>query len=76
MKAFVLISLSGNHERETLDRMKALPEVSAAYLVFGEWDIVLEVDTENPDALGSFIIDKVRSSPGIKLTSSLIVAGK
>ncbi len=75
MKAFVLISLSGKHERETLDKMKALPEVRAGYLVFGEWDIILEVDTENPDALGAFIIDKVRSNPGTKLTSSLIVAG-
>ena len=76
MKAFVLVSLAGNHEREMLDRMKLMPEVRNAYLVFGEWDIVAEVETENPESLAAFIIDDVRSNPGVKLTSSLVVAAK
>lgn len=76
MKAFVLVSLAGNHEREMLEKMRSVPEVQNAYLVFGEWDIVAEVETENPEALATFIIDHVRSDPGVKLTSSLVVASK
>jgi anthranilate phosphoribosyltransferase len=76
MKAFVLVSLAGTNERETLELMKSMPEVQNAYLVFGEWDIVVEVDTENPEALSAFVLDKVTTNPNVKLTSSLIVAGK
>lgn len=76
MKAFVLIALNGKYEREMLDRLKALEEVRHAYVLFGEWDILAEVDVTNPDALGTFVMDKVRQNPEVKLTSSLIVAGK
>ena len=76
MKAYVLISLSGNGEREMLDDLRAMKEVSNVYLLFGEWDIIAEVNAENPDALATFVIDKIRTNPEVKLTSSLIVAGK
>lgn len=76
MKAYVLISLSGKGEREMLEDLRAMDEVSNVYLLFGEWDLIAEVNAENPDALATFVIDKVRSNPEVKLTSSLIVAGK
>jgi DNA-binding Lrp family transcriptional regulator len=76
MRAFVLISLTGKHEREMLDKLKTLDVVKNAYLLFGEWDVLAEVEMPHPDALGAFVIDKIRTNPEVKLTSSLIVAGK
>ncbi|HLD33571.1 MAG TPA: Lrp/AsnC ligand binding domain-containing protein [Candidatus Nanoarchaeia archaeon] len=75
MRAFVLISLSGKHEHDMVDELKDMPEVRQVYLLFGEWDIIAEVEMDNPEALSTFVIDRVRTNPKVRLTSSLIVAG-
>ena len=56
-----------------LEELKEMPEVKQAFLVFGEWDIIAELDVDNPEALATFVIDRIRSNPKVRLTSSLIV---
>lgn len=76
MRAFVLISLSGKHEHDVMDYLKSIPEVRNVYMLFGEWDIISEIETANPESLATFVIDHIRPNPHVRLTSSLIVAGK
>jgi len=76
MRAFVLISITGNDVHDIVDELKEIPEVKNVYLLFGEWDVISEIETESPESLATFVIDHVRSNPGVRLTSSLIVAGK
>ncbi len=75
MKAFILVALNGKSERETLEQLKSHKEVKHGYILFGEWDIIVEVEVKDTDELGTFVMDHVRNNPNIKLTSSLIVAG-
>lgn len=76
MKAFVLVSLLERTERNVLSELKSYPEVKNAYILFGEWDIVAEIEVSNPEELGTFVINNIRSRNDVRLTSSLIVAGK
>lgn len=76
MKAFVLISLLERTERNVLSELKSYPEVKNAYILFGEWDILAEIDISSPEALGTFVINNIRSRNDVKLTSSLIVAAR
>ena len=76
MKAFVLISLKEGNERELLEDLKELKEVKNAYILFGEWDVIAEVELRSAEELGSFVMEKIRSREDVRLTSSLIVAGK
>lgn len=76
MKAFVLISLSSCDERKIQEELKELPEVVNAYILFGEWDLLAEVELENAEQLGSFVMEKIRSKKEVRLTSSLVVAGR
>lgn len=76
MKAFVLISLSQCDERQVLEKLKELEEVKNAYILFGEWDILAEIELEDAEELGSFVMEKIRSRENVKLTSSMIVAGR
>lgn len=76
MKAFILISLSEGSEQVVLNELKAMPEVVNAYILFGEWDVLAEVELSGVEELGSFVMEKVRSREDIKLTSTLVVAGK
>ncbi len=74
MLAFVLVGLKHTDEREALEDLKALPEVKEAFVLFGEWDLLLKIETKSPEDLGTFVMDKIRSRSDVKLTSSMIVA--
>jgi len=51
-----------------------MPEVKEAHILFGEWDIIALLDMDSPEHLGSFVMEHIRSLPGVKLTSTMIVA--
>ncbi|MBW2963360.1 Lrp/AsnC ligand binding domain-containing protein [Candidatus Woesearchaeota archaeon] len=76
MKAFVLISLKECDEKNFLEELKKHSEVKHAYVLFGEWDIIAELEMENAEDLGTFIMDNIRSKECVKLTSSLVVAAQ
>ena len=76
MKAFVLVSLNQCDERKVLEDLKELEEIKTAYILFGEWDILVRVELTDAEQLGSFVMEKIRSREDVKLTSSLIVAGQ
>ena len=76
MKSFVLISLNQCDEQQVLDELKEIEEVKQAYILFGEWDILAEIELDDPERLGTFVMEKIRSREDVKLTSSLIVAGR
>lgn len=76
MKAFILIALKEDVEKELLESIKAYPEVGDAHILFGEWDMIAEVDVANAEELGTFVMDKLRKKDAVRLTSCLIVAGK
>lgn len=74
MIAFALISLRECNEKEVLDKIADLSEVEDAFILFGEWDLIAKVNVENAEELGTFMMDKIRSIPEVKLSSTLIVA--
>ncbi|MFH0836626.1 MAG: Lrp/AsnC ligand binding domain-containing protein [Candidatus Aenigmatarchaeota archaeon] len=74
MKAFVLITLREPKERDVLNKLNSMKEIVRAEVLFGEWDMMAEIDIENTDKLGNFIIENIRTIPEIKLTSTLIAA--
>jgi len=74
MLAYVLISLKECNEHDFLNNIKQFPEIKDANILFGEWDIIAKVEIENSDSLATFMIDKIRKMPEVKLSSTLIVA--
>ena len=75
MRAYVLIQLNKSREREIVEKLKSMKHVKSAHILFGEWDIIVEVEVENAEDLGTFVMDNIRSIDEVDLTSSLIVAG-
>ena len=74
MEAYILVSLSDTDEREVVEDLKDNEEVKDAHILFGEWDMMAKVEIENPEALAHFVMSEIRPLPGVKLTSTLIVA--
>lgn len=76
MKAFILISLNDSNVRRFINEIKSYPQVRNAHFIFGEWDIIAEVDFPSSEQLAAFAMEKLRSREDVKLTSSLIVGGE
>ncbi|RLE44173.1 Lrp/AsnC family transcriptional regulator [Candidatus Woesearchaeota archaeon] len=74
MLAYVLIALKTCDENKVLNNLKQLPEVEEAHVLFGEWDIIAKVKVNGTEDLATFMIEKVRTLPEVKLSSTMIVA--
>lgn len=74
MFAYILVSLTDKEEIKILEDFQDMPEVQEAHILFGEWDLILKVKLNSPEDVGSFVIEKVRSNPGVELSSTMIVA--
>ena len=74
MHAYVQIGLEDSKESEIFNALKLLPEIQEVHILFGEWDIIAKLELSAPEALGTFVMEKIRSLPGVKLTSTMIVA--
>ncbi len=74
MIAYLLISLKESSEQDVLLELTDMEEVIEAHILFGEWDLIAKVNIESPQDMGTFVMEKIRSLPQIKITSTLIAA--
>lgn len=74
MNAYVLVGLREATEEAVLEDFLDFEEVVEGHILFGEWDIILKLKITDPEQVAAFVIEKVRSNPDVKLTSTLIVA--
>ena len=75
MIGYVLVSLcEAVNEKDLLDKVSDMEEVTEANLLFGEWDLFVKAEINSPELLSAFVLDSIRSLPEVKMTSTLIVA--
>ena len=74
MLAYLLITADKGSEQDIYDVLTEYEEVLGVNIVFGEWDMLAKIDVENTEALGTFVLDKVRVISGVQISSTLIVA--
>lgn len=74
MEAYILITTQKGTEQEVYDELQEMSQTVGVNVIFGEWDLIAKVTVEHTEALGTFILDKIRPIEGVSLTSALIVA--
>ncbi len=72
--AYVLVTLNPGTEKNMLEKIAYLDEVSAVSMMYGEYDAIIKVRTGNLEQLNQFLTDKLRVLPDIFQTATLIVA--
>ncbi len=72
MKAYILVSLVPGLEANTISQISALPGVQETDLVFGRWDVVVQVETKNIPELSRMVINQIRGLQGVQTTETLI----
>jgi len=68
------VTVKSGSEKDTLEKLKKVPEVRDVYLVYGEYDLILKVELKEISDLSEFVIARIRALP-IDRTTTLIVAG-
>ena len=72
--AYVLVTLNPGTEKDMLEKISYLDEVSEVSMMYGEYDAIIKLSTGNLEQLNQFLTDKLRVLPDIFQTATLIVA--
>lgn len=70
--AYILILTESNKEQAVLNELQELDEVKKADILYGEYDIIAEIELESLEQLSGFVLNNLRKIKGIKQTSTLI----
>ncbi len=77
VEAFVLIKVGTsehlNFAKTAKEEIGKIEGVTKVFGVFGRYDLVVQVETQNLESLSRVIMDKLRSVPGVVATESLVI---
>jgi len=60
-------------QREVAREVATFPEVQEVHVISGDWDLLIKVKTTDIDAVGRFVVDKLRTVRGIEKTVTCMV---
>ncbi len=69
---FALITISPLHEKTVYEALKNMPSVIEVHPLFGEYDILVKIESGNIDEIGSVVIKRIRSLKGVVDTKTLV----
>ncbi len=68
----VLVRLTAGREKQALKQIKETSGVAHVTAVFGRWDLVLDIETEDLPTLSNVVVRDIRAIPGVLSTESLV----
>ncbi len=74
MIAFILIQLKQCDEKTVLEDLNKIDRVKEVHVLFGNWDLLAKIEFTNPDDLGKFMMESIRSRNDINKTETMIAA--
>jgi DNA-binding Lrp family transcriptional regulator len=69
---FALISISPLNEKLVYDTLGNIQEITEVHPLFGEYDILVKIECQDIDTIGTVVIKKIRSTKGVMDTKTLI----
>ena len=72
--AYVLITTATGKETSVVENIRHLPELSEAHQLFGQYDIIARMETDDYDKLCDVVLKKIRSVSGVTGSRTLICA--
>ena len=73
LSAFILIEVAGDHTKSAYKTVQRISGVKAAYTVSGNYDLIVQVEAENMEALSDLLLSKIRAVDGVIKTNTCIV---
>jgi Lrp/AsnC family leucine-responsive transcriptional regulator len=60
-------------QRAVAEEIARFPEVQEVHIITGDWDLLVKLRAENVDAIGRFVVDKLRLIKGLEKTLTCMV---
>jgi Lrp/AsnC family transcriptional regulator, leucine-responsive regulatory protein len=60
-------------QRDVAEEIARFPEVQEVHIITGDWDLLVKLRAENVDAVGKFVVDKLRRIKGLEKTLTCMV---
>ena len=70
-KGFILVSCDIGAEYDLVEQLKTIDGIKNATVTYGEYDIVIEAETENEAKMNDLITTKIRKIEKIRSTITL-----
>jgi DNA-binding Lrp family transcriptional regulator len=72
--AYVLFKVASGTERDVAQKLIEFNEVNQADIVFGEYDVIVRMATDDLDKLEEFVSQSIRTVPNVLVTSTMIIS--
>ena len=72
--AYILVYAESGAEQKVAEELALLDFVKDVDIVYGEYDVIAKIMSDDIDKLTGSILSKIRPIPGVSKTSTLIVA--
>lgn len=73
MKAYVLMHVRVGSIPEVVKNLQRTDGVHEAHMTFGPFDVVAEIEANDPKSLGSMLANRIHPIPGILDTNTLLI---
>jgi DNA-binding Lrp family transcriptional regulator len=74
VKAYIMLNAKTGKEDEICKELVKFDEVEEVATVYGEYDAIIRVATEDMNHLDRFILQKLRGISNIALTATMLIA--
>ncbi len=72
--AFVLVNVDLGAEEEVKKKVLEIPEVEEVYLVFGVYDMIIKLKSEDKEKLRNVIFKRIREIQDVRSTMTMMTA--
>ena len=72
--SYTLIRVLPANDRKVFETIKTFDEVKEVILTYGEYDLIIKVESETLEGLDDFIFNKLRTIKGVIATTTLLEA--
>lgn len=72
--SYTLVRILPIKDKEVYRNVKTFSEVKEVILTYGEYDLILKVESNSLEDLDRFIFNKLRTTDGVSATTTLIEA--
>lgn len=69
---FALLTISPLNEKAVYEALRNIEQVIEIHPLFGEYDILVKIESKDIDSIGETVIKKIRSLKGVVDTKTLI----
>jgi len=75
VSAYVLIKVKPGSDAKIKEEMEKWEEVKKVDIIYGEWDLIAQVEVDRFEKITEIVIKRLRRMPEVRATMTMLVAG-